>query len=603
MSSSVVLCFDCDDPATHVCQSCDPNKLLCSFHHTNHQRTKSTINHQLITLQQYLSQHNNKLLISPNPSVQYHPTLICPTHLSFALDVYCETCAKCICIRCVAVACQFHTRIELHTAVQKINETVIQPKIKQSQDQYHSIRKQLDESIVNINAKTETVIQQLHTQCEKLKKIIDERERTLNETVISYEKNNAINKIQAYLNEHIKNENNGNCLPIIEKLTSMLNDANSSNYHRLLLLQNYDNMIKQLNKDIEHKTTSMPSSSPFQLKFHFDNMITSLLQNMGTITNGKHLTTTSLSSSSLNSSSSSSSSSSSVTPNSPLSPIALSPSLSFLPLTRTVSSTSVQSSIDNIVNIALSLEQTSCASTLSLWQYACSHHHSVAQWKMGNRYWGGWGVIKDDELAITLYIRSAEQGHKGSQSLCHWLGLGRYDENQLLAYKLMFEEVETSHDTDAYFLLGAYYDDGVGVEVNISRAHELYTVAASRSHAIALHYLGLAYTKNNGKKMVVDEDYAFKCFLSSAKLGCADGQYNAGMYYEEGRGGVVSSKSDALQWYKKSASFGHEQAVLSLRRLIGQNADDGSDQSKESFKSWIWWNAKKVRGGGTDHIL
>ncbi len=103
-------------------------------------------------------------------------------------------------------------------------------------------------------------------------------------------------------------------------------------------------------------------------------------------------------------------------------------------------------------------------------------------------------------------------------------------------------------------LLGQYYLEGIGVEVNVNKATKLLATALSNNMAEAGWILGEFYKKNSAHKQ------AFFYTKRAANLMHIQSQFSVAKMYHEGLGVKMSTKS-ALEWYEKAAKNGHKDSI------------------------------------------
>ncbi|RJF88322.1 hypothetical protein D3874_15955 [Oleomonas cavernae] len=113
------------------------------------------------------------------------------------------------------------------------------------------------------------------------------------------------------------------------------------------------------------------------------------------------------------------------------------------------------------------------------------------------------------------------------------------------------------------FQLGRAYvaagDDNAGFEQ--------LRIAAESGHAVAKSDLGLLYFL--GKGVEKDERTALEWFRRASDDNVASAQYNLGIIYEKGLGGVPADRATAKAWYRKAAAQGNAKAIQALARLGG----------------------------------
>ncbi|GBC09531.1 hypothetical protein RclHR1_08950009 [Rhizophagus clarus] len=109
--------------------------------------------------------------------------------------------------------------------------------------------------------------------------------------------------------------------------------------------------------------------------------------------------------------------------------------------------------------------------------------------------------------------------------------------------------------------LGYCYDHGIGTKKNEIKAFEWYSKSAENGFALAQNNL-----ENESKK--------FEFYTKSANEGCALGQCNLGFCYDFGIG-TVTNKTNAFEWYLKSAEDVHK-AIYYYKKAL----DNGIEGAK-----------------------
>jgi TPR repeat protein len=121
-------------------------------------------------------------------------------------------------------------------------------------------------------------------------------------------------------------------------------------------------------------------------------------------------------------------------------------------------------------------------------------------------------------------------------------------------------------DTEAIFLIGTAFDEGLGKPQDAAQAFEWHLRAAEAGHVLGQHNVGNQYSEGRG----VEQDLAaaVEWWTKSAERGDATTQLRLGEAYERGRG-VDVDMEEALRWYRRSAASGNAQAQEALDRLAG----------------------------------
>jgi len=100
------------------------------------------------------------------------------------------------------------------------------------------------------------------------------------------------------------------------------------------------------------------------------------------------------------------------------------------------------------------------------------------------------------------------------------------------------------------------------------------------------------------KKMLEEKqwDKAFKLCKEDASNGDKLAQYNIGLFYAQGLGGVTKDQSIARQWMKKSAEQGFVLAMLRLGNYY-YTKSTGEKNPKDGDRAIYWYEQANKRGG------
>ncbi|WP_411819481.1 tetratricopeptide repeat protein [Hyphococcus formosus] len=152
-----------------------------------------------------------------------------------------------------------------------------------------------------------------------------------------------------------------------------------------------------------------------------------------------------------------------------------------------------------------------------------------AQHLLGYLYENGFGVTRDLQHAVNLYLRAARGGN-----------------------------------AEAQFALGELAYEGEGIEQNAKTAAGWYLLAAKQDHALAKLRLGVLYAEGNGVKR--DRQKALSYFEDAAIAGEPIAQRNLAIAYLSGDG-VAQNLGKAAEWFELAAAKGDAVANYNLGLL------------------------------------
>ena len=160
-----------------------------------------------------------------------------------------------------------------------------------------------------------------------------------------------------------------------------------------------------------------------------------------------------------------------------------------------------------------------------------------AQYEVGMDYYAGTEVTKNTETAAKWFNLAQAQGHKEAQ-------------NQLYSYYSKVLENNAKTDTEAMYLVGSYYFDGIkGAPKNEKKGYKYLKGAHENGHPLALEKMASRYTK------MLKKD-ALTWYYSIEN---ADAAYALAKCYIYGRG-VGQDKKYAISLLLETMKQGHEKS-------------------------------------------
>ena len=211
-----------------------------------------------------------------------------------------------------------------------------------------------------------------------------------------------------------------------------------------------------------------------------------------------------------------------------------------------------------------------------------------AQYELGQAYYFGKGVTKDDWKAVKWYRKAAKQGHADAQfklGYMHSLREGVPREDFKAAVK-WYRKAAEQGNAKAQHSLGTMYDMGFGVRSDRNEALRLYEmaeeglrIAAEQGDADAQYLWGDAHWWGTGA--LEDEEEAAKWHRKAAEQGHVNSQYALAIMYYKGEG-VPQDLGEASKWCRMAADRGNPDAKAQVRDGIWCGKDDHGDGREPS---------------------
>jgi TPR repeat protein len=181
-----------------------------------------------------------------------------------------------------------------------------------------------------------------------------------------------------------------------------------------------------------------------------------------------------------------------------------------------------------------------------------------AQRNLGEFYFRGVGIAKDNTEAVKWYRKAADQNDDRAQvslGICYDIGIGVV-EDKAEAVKWYRKAAEQNNGGGQYFL-GSCYAHGDSVAKDEAEAVKWYRKAAEQNHTEAQYLLGGSYLKGAG--VAKDEVKAVMWFRKAAEQNHAKAQYNLGASYYNGNG-LAKDYVESYKWLLLAGAQGDENA-------------------------------------------
>lgn len=139
-----------------------------------------------------------------------------------------------------------------------------------------------------------------------------------------------------------------------------------------------------------------------------------------------------------------------------------------------------------------------------------------------------------------------------------------------------------SGDANAAVEVGALYDQGVGVQKNLSEATKWYRFAAEKGNPEGQNSLGSLYQAGEG--VPKNDLEAVRWYSMAADQGHRVALFNLGYMYDRGLG-VPEDNRHAVELYTRAAEKGEVKAMLNLGIMYGRGE---KDVDRDPVQSFMW---------------
>lgn len=141
----------------------------------------------------------------------------------------------------------------------------------------------------------------------------------------------------------------------------------------------------------------------------------------------------------------------------------------------------------------------------------------------------------------------------------------------------------------AGYYLARMYRDGLGVHRDPAQALAWAKQGAAHGNALAQNMVGLL--EDAGRASAANDKTALAAYLAAADRGLAWGAFNAGYFYESGRGLGAPDARKAFEYYRRAADDGNAAAGNAIGDLF--RAGRGVPQDLDRAVQWYRWAADR----------
>ena len=185
----------------------------------------------------------------------------------------------------------------------------------------------------------------------------------------------------------------------------------------------------------------------------------------------------------------------------------------------------------------------------------------------------GWGDARVGDTAGSGAHEALERGLKEFFE-------GKYVEAQAD----LTSALRAGNGTAGYYL-ARMYRDGLGVHRDPVRALAWAEEGAAHGNALAQNMVGLLEDTGHGARG--DDKAALASYLEAADAGLSWGAFNAGYFYESGRGLAQPDAAKAFEYYRRAADDGNAAAGNAIGDLY--RTGRGVPQDPDRAIQWYRW--------------
>ncbi|GBB99023.1 hypothetical protein RclHR1_00340014 [Rhizophagus clarus] len=133
-------------------------------------------------------------------------------------------------------------------------------------------------------------------------------------------------------------------------------------------------------------------------------------------------------------------------------------------------------------------------------------------------------------------------------------------------YNIELQEIynwllNNQNNSNSIFLLGFINIRGIGTNIDLKKAFNLFIDASGKNHILAQYFVGNCYEYGNGT--TTNKKLAFEYLEKSANNNLSHGQLEIGYLYKIGSG-VKQDFNKAFYWYEKAANNGN---IIAMHHL------------------------------------
>ncbi len=174
-------------------------------------------------------------------------------------------------------------------------------------------------------------------------------------------------------------------------------------------------------------------------------------------------------------------------------------------------------------------------------------------------------------------------------------GLDAYNSGNYKEAYAIFSKLSQLGNSQAQYILGSMYLDGIGVKKDYKKAYKLFLQSADQNNSFGEYGLGYLYKHGLGVKK--DLSKTLYWWQKSAQLDNKDALYGLGFLYSMGQG-VELNYQKSFEYWQKAAYLGSNYAQYRLGLLYF----DGLGTQKNYIDAYAWIDVAKKFSNPNEEI-
>ena len=231
--------------------------------------------------------------------------------------------------------------------------------------------------------------------------------------------------------------------------------------------------------------------------------------------------------------------------------------------------------------------EQSYTEAIKWYEKSAQSNNETGMYFLAQMYHYGTGIEKDLELAEKLYLDAIKTDPQDADYIHALANLYLITKNEPEKALEWYEKSVELGNPSSMCNLGYMYENGKGVEKDLSRAFDLYKKSAELGDCVGASNLGNCY--KNGYGTEVDLTLAFQWLEKAANSnvnGSEFGMIKLAFMYLDGIG-VEKDTKKALELFEKASSLGNTDAKNILAKLYY----DGESIEQDYRKAFEYWSS------------